>query len=80
MTDRTTRKSALDRIICKKELKTYVPYTSQHIARLEKAGKFPKRLQLGPNRVGWLESDIIAWMDSLKMQRDGGSDMASATG
>lgn len=59
----------LDRILSKKQLLEYVPYTSQHIARLEKEGKFPKRVQLGPNRVGWFESDIIAWMDSLKAQR-----------
>ncbi len=42
----------LDRILTKKDLLHYVPFTLQHIHRLEKAGQFPKRLQLGPNRVG----------------------------
>jgi prophage regulatory protein len=32
-----------------------VPYTPQHILRLEKEGKFPRRVQVGPNRVAWLE-------------------------
>lgn len=32
--------------------------------RLEKDGKFPKRRQLSPNAVGWLESEITAWLNS----------------
>lgn len=51
------------RIITKKELRELVPYTPQHIHRLEKAGRFPKRLQLGPNRVGWRLTDIEAWIN-----------------
>ena len=50
------------RIITKKELRDLIPYTPQHIHRLEKAGRFPKRLQLGPNRVGWRVADIEAWL------------------
>ena len=72
MPDPNDPKPGLDRILCKKTLQQYVPYTPQHIARLEKEGKFPKRLQLGPNRVGWLESEVIAWIESLKSQRNGG--------
>ncbi len=37
------------RILSKRQLKELVLYSPQHIARLEKAGKFPKRVQLGPN-------------------------------
>lgn len=51
------------KILTKKELREIVPYTPQHIHRLEKAGKFPRRLQLGANRVGWKLSDIQAWID-----------------
>jgi prophage regulatory protein len=51
------------RIITKKELRELVPYTPQHIHRLEKAGRFPKRLQLGPNRVGWRLTDIETWIN-----------------
>ena len=40
-------------IISKKELLKLVPYSDQHILRLEKAGKFPRRIDLGENRVGW---------------------------
>jgi len=32
------------------------------IWRWEKTGIFPRRRQLGPNSVAWLESDIQSWM------------------
>ncbi|MFN3889593.1 MAG: helix-turn-helix transcriptional regulator [Beijerinckiaceae bacterium] len=50
------------RILSKRQLKELVLYSSQHVARLEKAGQFPKRVQLGPNRVGWVESEIMDWL------------------
>lgn len=41
------------RLVSKKELKSVcgIPYTPQHIGRLEAAGKFPKRVNLGPGRA-----------------------------
>lgn len=27
------------------------------------AGKFPPPIILGPRAVGWLESDVVAWME-----------------
>ena len=30
--------------------------------RWQREGKFPKHLQIGPNTVGWRESDIEAWI------------------
>ena len=50
------------RILSKRKLKELVLYSPQHVARLEKAGKFPKRVQLGPNRVGWVESEVMDWL------------------
>ena len=32
--------------------------------RLEKAGRFPKRMKLTDFSVGWLVSDLIAWRES----------------
>jgi prophage regulatory protein len=58
------------RVLCKKQLKLLVPYTGQHISRLEKDGKFPKRLQLGPGRVGWLAHEVEAWINERVNARD----------
>ena len=32
--------------------------------RFEKNGDFPKRRQLGPRRVGYVDSEISNWMES----------------
>ena len=52
------------RILSKRQLKELVLYSPQHIARLERAGKFPKRVQLGPCRVGWVEDEVMDWLQS----------------
>ena len=51
-------------ILTQKDLRGLVPYTPQHILRLEKAGKFPRRIKLGQNRIGWRLIDIEAWLQA----------------
>ena len=53
------------KLVSKKELKTVcgIPYSPQHIARLEAAGDFPKRIKLGQCRVAWLLSEVEEWID-----------------
>lgn len=58
------------RILSKKALKELVLYSPQHVARLEKAGLFPKRVQLGPNRVGWVEREVLDWLDQRLSLRE----------
>ena len=50
------------RLLSKRQLKDMVLYSPQHVARLEKAGKFPQRVQIGPNRVGWVEGEVLDWL------------------
>ncbi len=50
------------RILSKRQLKEMVLYSPQHIARLEAAGIFPLRVRLGNNRVGWVESEVLDWL------------------
>jgi len=58
------------RILSKRQIKELVLYSPQHIARLEKAGLFPKRVQLGPNRVGWVECEVREWLEVRLAQRE----------
>lgn len=44
-----------------------VSYTARHLLNLEKKGQFPKRRQLGPRRVGWVEAEIDAWLASREV-------------
>jgi prophage regulatory protein len=54
------------RLVTFDELKTRfgIPYTPQHILRLQKAGKFPLRRKLG-NLNFWLYDEITAWIAGL---------------
>ena len=64
-----------DRLLPWSEVEKRVPYSRQHVGRLEAAGKFPRRVQVGPGRVAWVESEICRWQESrprgpLPMQRN----------
>lgn len=58
------------RILSKRQVKELVLYSPQHIARLEKAGQFPKRVQLGSNRVGWVEDEVLEWLEVRLARRE----------
>lgn len=57
------------RIIDWKVLKTMQPYSRQHILRLENAGRWPKRVKLGINRIGWVYDEIVAHLEGLAANR-----------
>ena len=55
------------RLLSKKQVKDLVLYSYAQIDRLEKAGQFPKRVRLSSyrtGRVGYLESEILAWIEA----------------
>jgi len=58
------------RLLSKKHVREMVLYSPQHIARLEAAGKFPKRVQLGPGRVGWVDTEVEGWLAARIAERD----------
>ncbi|MCC0055000.1 MAG: AlpA family phage regulatory protein [Rhodobiaceae bacterium] len=58
------------RMLSKRQVKELVLYSPQHIARLEAAGQFPKRVQLGSNRVGWVEEEVLSWLQRRIDARD----------
>ncbi len=50
-------------------------YTAQHILRLEKKGKFPKRIKVGERRVVWRSDEVMAWREQKSRK---GSDTVAA--
>jgi prophage regulatory protein len=58
------------RMLSKRQLRELVLYCPQHVARLEKAGKFPRRVQLGQSRVGWVEQEVLDWLQERIRRRD----------
>jgi len=57
------------RIVRKPELFAKVGLSDATIWRMERAGKFPKRLSLGGNSVGWLENEVDEWFDQKAADR-----------
>jgi prophage regulatory protein len=52
------------------KLKDYgIDWSRVHCLRLEKAGKFPKRVKLGENSVAYVESEILAWLEARIAER-----------
>ena len=39
-----------------------INYSRRHLYTLEDNRKFPRRVPLGENRVGWIESEIDGWI------------------
>ena len=58
-------------LVSKKELRSVlgIPYSPQHIARLERTGAFPKRIKLGQNRVAWVLVEVEQWIESRMAHR-----------
>lgn len=52
------------RIMRLQELTALVPYSPQHIRRLEYAEQFPRRVRLGANRVGWVREEVEGWINA----------------
>ena len=55
-----------DRLLRLTEVESICGIKKSTIRRRELAGRFPKRVQIGERSVGWKESEIKEWIDSLK--------------
>ena len=53
-----------DRFILQTERRQMTGISDVSWWRMEKNNSAPKRRQISPGRVAWLESEIIAWMES----------------
>lgn len=58
-----------DRILRKPEVLMIAGVSHPTIWRWERAGLFPKRISLGPNSCGWIESEIVKWLDDKAVER-----------
>jgi predicted DNA-binding transcriptional regulator AlpA len=54
-------------VIDRKERRRMIPLSDVTIWRMEKAGTFPPRRQIGKRRVGWILSEVENWIKSQQI-------------
>lgn len=57
------------RVIRKPELLGMIGLSDATVWRMERAGRFPRRINLGGNSVGWIDAEIAAWLDKKAAER-----------
>ena len=57
------------RIVRKPELLAMIGLSDASIWRRERNNEFPRRIKLGGNSVGWLESEVLEWLSSKATDR-----------
>jgi prophage regulatory protein len=50
-------------LILSAKISELIPYSQNHLRRLEAKGQFPKRIRIGENRVAWVEAEVEAWIE-----------------
>ena len=64
--------STTPELIIANEITKLIPYSQNHLRRLEAQGNFPKRIRIGANRVAWLREEIDRWIEARVAARNGG--------
>ena len=64
--------NTLPELILTSEIVQRIPYSQNHLRRLEAKGSFPKRIRIGANRVAWVRQEIDNWIEARLNARNGG--------
>jgi len=73
-TSQTVRKplpsGSLTCLLTRNDLKRLgISLSNTQLIRLERDGRFPRRVYLTPARVVWLESEILEWIEARAAER-----------
>lgn len=52
------------KILKRKEIVQMTGLSPVTIWRMEQRGEFPQKISLSPNRVGWIEDEVLDWVRS----------------
>ena len=56
-------------LILAEDIAQRIPYSQNHLRRLETQGKFPRRVRIGANRVAWVRQEVDDWILSRINER-----------
>jgi prophage regulatory protein len=60
------REGLVDRILFRDEVLDMVGLGASTVNKLEREGRFPRRVHVGDRRTGWRLSDLKKWLDGLE--------------
>ena len=58
-------------LILSAKISELIPYSQNHLRRLEAKGQFPKRIRIGENRIAWLKDEVDSWIEERVNARSG---------
>ena len=58
------------RVLSKRAAAAKVNYSVPHIDKMVSQGRFPRKIQLGPNKIGFLETEVDEWIADRVRERD----------
>jgi predicted DNA-binding transcriptional regulator AlpA len=61
-----------DCILTKADVSAITGRHPETLRSWERQGRFPKRVVLGATCVGWLKSEVTAWLQAVVADRDAG--------
>lgn len=74
-----TRLSSSDRLLLIDEVRQIARLSKPRIYHLIAAGRFPEQVHLSDNRVAWIESEILDWLNARVQERRCNKAMASGS-
>lgn len=57
------------RLLTAREVTALTRLSKPTVYLMLKRGEFPRQLRLGPNRVAWLKSEVLAWIEARAAAR-----------
>ncbi|MFN3233408.1 MAG: helix-turn-helix transcriptional regulator [Alphaproteobacteria bacterium] len=64
------RKLSINRVLRRKEVERVTGLSRSTIYQRMSNGTFPKPVPLGPQRVGWMENELVDWIEERVRERD----------
>lgn len=58
-----------DVLITMPELEVLTQSRKPTIYEMIREGRFPKQVRLGPNKVAWLRSEVLSWIEQRAAER-----------
>lgn len=58
------------RILAREQVRALVGMSRSTLYAEVQEGRFPAPIKTSPNRVGWVEAEIMEWIEQRKLERD----------